>query len=328
MLLRLVNYLENANQDAAQARTGFLSGDNAVDFDGVRRACSEVKSECDRPECWESALGIAICEACLEAAQKYAEWFEAQDAGTQEGLSLLAEEVKLLSPVPNPGKVFCLAQNFPSHIGETRTIMKAEQEKLSTGATPKVFLKPTTNTICGPGDPIIISRNAQFIDYEGEVAIIIGKECKYVEPEEAEDCIAGVTCFNDVSERDLELWERTEVREWDKFFDWLNGKWMDNFAPMGPCLVSAKHVDVNDLDLRCSVNGEVRQVGNTGEMIHSAAQTVSYISQMLTLQPGDVIAMGTPGGVGKTQGKPLKPGDEVTVEIEGVGVLANPVVAE
>jgi len=323
MLLRLVMYA-NDNQAAA----GFISGDRVADFERVGAACSDVKSACDCPACWESVLGIITCEACLDAAESYVQWFEELDAATQEDVSYPLGEVTLLAPIPAPGKVFCLAQNFPSHVGEMRKIVRAEVDRLSTGATPKVFMKPTPNTICGPDAPILISPNAQFIDYEGEVAVIIGSECKYVEPEQADQYVAGVTCMNDVSERDLKLWERTEVGEWDKFFDWLNGKWMDNFAPIGPCVVPAKCVDINDLNLTCSVNGEVRQRGNTSEMIHSIAQTISYISQMLTLQPGDIIAMGTPGGVGKAMDKRLVAGDEVSVEIEGVGVLRNPVVAE
>jgi len=189
-------------------------------------------------------------------------------------------------------------------------------------------MKPASNTLCGQGDPILIGRTAQFIDYEGEVALVIGKRGKYIKAAEARPYIAAVTAMNDVSERDLVIWNRQEEREWDHFFDWLNGKWYDSFAPIGPCLVPARDVDVDNLGLKCFVNGELRQVGNTSEMYHSAAHTVEYISHMLTLEPGDIIAMGTPGGVGKAMDKKLVPGDVVTVEVEGVGGLENPVVAE
>ncbi len=328
MPVRLVNFIAKDASATDPFSAGFLCGDRVADIIRVVTACSEIEAACDPANCRPSALTICASEYCLAAAEKCSEWLAAQDEATIASLSFGRDEVRLLSPVPAPGKVFCLAQNFPSHIGETRQIMHAEPQKPKGGTTPKVFLKPTTNTICGDGDPIPISRNAQFIDYEGEMCVVIGKKCKYVEPQEAGRYIAGVTCMNDVSERDLLLWERTEEGPWDKFFDWLNGKWMDNFAPMGPCLVPAGSLDIDNLELTCSVNGEVRQRGNTSEMIHSAAQTVSYISQMLTLMPGDVIALGTPGGVGKAVGKKLVPGDVVTVEIEGVGVLTNPVVAE
>jgi 2,4-diketo-3-deoxy-L-fuconate hydrolase len=184
------------------------------------------------------------------------------------------------------------------------------------------------NTVCGDGDAIPITPTAQFIDYEAEVAIVIGKAGKYIAAEEAAEYIAGVTAMNDVSERRLKLWERKDEREWDKFFDWLNGKWMDNFAPMGPCIVPAADVDLDNLVLRGYVNDELRQEGNTAEMFHSAAKTVEYISLMLTLEPGDVIALGTPAGVGAARGTKLVPGDVVRVEVEGVGALTNPVVAE
>ena len=329
MALQIVEYVDSRAPDTAGVTTGFMIDGRVADLGRVNAACTTVKSACDCPECWQSALGLLTCEACFDAARQFAAWLAAQDDQAHAELSTPLAEVRLLCPVPRPGKVFCLAQNFPSHIGETRTIMPTEQEKKPrSGTTPKVFMKPTPNTICGPGDPILVSPNIRFLDYEAEMVVVIGKQCKYVEPEEAPQYICAVSCLNDVSERDLKIGQRTEVGEWDKFFDWLNGKWLDHFAPMGPALVSTREVDMNDLELRCYVNGELRQQGNTGEMVHNPAETVSYLSQFLTLEAGDIIAMGTPGGVGKARGIKLIPGDEVTVELEHVGRLTNPVVAE
>lgn len=329
MPLQLVSFVPTPGQGGATAYVGFMSGKYVVGFERVKQACAGVRAQCDLPGCWSSPLAVIQHGACFEAAKGYADWFAAQDPRTQSELGAPLDQVKLLPPVAAPGKVFCLAQNFPSHIGETRNIMHAKKGEVLCGqSTPKVFLKPTPNTICGPGDPIIIGRRAQFIDYEAEICAVIGETCKYVDPEYAMEYVAAVTCMNDVSERQIKLWERDVAGEWDKFFDWLNGKWMDSFAPMGPCLVSTRELDVENLALRCYVNDDLRQDDNTCTMIHSISQTVSYISQMLTLEPGDVIAMGTPGGVGKARGIKLEPGDVVTVEIEGIGRLSNPVVAE
>ena len=326
-MLRLVNYTVRS-EESVVSRTGFLTAAGVMDFARLSEACSEVGSACDCPTCWQSALGILTCPECLEAARRYAAWAEAQEAAILEDLALPLAEVRLLAPVPRPGKLFCLAQNFPSHAAEANRHITRAGDSVADAMTPHVFLKPVPNTVCGDGDPILIPPTAQFIDYEAEVAIVIGKKGKYIRAEEASEYIAGVTAFNDVSERRLRLWERKDEREWDKFFDWLNGKWMDNFAPMGPCVVPASDVDLNNLSLRGYVNDELRQTGNTSEMYHSAAKTVEYISLMLTLEPGDVIALGTPAGVGAARGTKLVPGDVVRVEVEGVGALTNPVVAE
>jgi len=327
VVLRLANYARRGDERAA-VRAGLLTDDGVVDFVRVGAACSSVKSECDCPECWSSAMGIATCEACVVAARSYAEWFEAQDSSTRQSLTAAMSEVRLLSPVPSPNKLLCLAQNFPSHAAEASHHITHSGITVADAMTPHVFMKPTSNNVRGQGDPIIITPTAQFIDYEAEVAVVIAKQGKYIKAADAAEYVLGVTCINDVSERKLKIWERKEEREWDHFFDWLNGKWMDNFAPMGPCLVLAEDVDVDNLNLRCYVNGELRQEGNTSEMYHSVAQTIEYISHFMTLEVGDVIAMGTPAGVGAARGTKLVPGDEVTVEVEGVGTLMNPVIAE
>ena len=327
MLLRIVNFVADSEHAPTGHRVGMLHQGRVADFAVVAAACASVQAECEAPSSWSSALSVATCEACLAAAQQYADWFEAQPDSVRENLSLARDQVRLLPPVLNPGKVFCLAQNFPSHVAESDQHITQSGQSVADAMTPHVFMKPSS-TVCGDGDPIWVSRNTQFLDYEAEAAVIIGRRCKYVSPEEAVGCIAGVSACNDVSERKLKVWERQEEREWDRFFDWLNGKWMDNSLPLGPALVPAASVNLDDLNLRCLVNGELRQTGNTGEMFHNAARTVSYISQILTLEPGDVIALGTPGGVGAGSGRKLMPGDVVTVEIEGLMALTNPVVTE
>lgn len=327
MSLQLVRYTDLGNAPAPPG-TGFIAAGRVAGLGRVAGACGGVRSACDCPECWDSPLGIVTCPACLDAARSYAQWFDEQDAAVRDDLSTERSQVRLLPPVANPGKVLCLAQNFPAHAAEASAHITRSGISRADSMTPHVFMKPAGNTLRGDGDPIVIGRNAQFVDYEAELTLVIGQRCKYVSAADAPSVIAAVTCMNDVSERRLKVWERAEERQWDHFFDWLNGKWMDSFAPLGPALVPAQDVDLDDVWVRCRVNGELRQEDNTGVMYHLAGHVVEYISNMMTLEPGDLIALGTPAGVGIARGEPLRPGDVVEVEVEGVGVLTNPVVAE
>lgn len=314
MTLRLVNYLPRGTAgSAAEPRLGALRGESVVD---VAQLCDREAEDCS---CTGSVVALLSCPECQAAARHVLA--EAGEAAPALPLS----QVRLLPPVPHPGKLFCLAGNYAAHIQEGgRGELQAADM-----ATPRIFLKPSTNTVCGPDDPIIIGRRAEFVDYEGELAVIIGRRGKYVAADEALRCVGGITCFNDVSERRLHIWDRPQERPWDRFFDWLNGKWWDTFAPMGPCAVPLADInDLQNLTLTTRLNGEIVQSASTADMIFSVARTIEYLSQMVTLAPGDVIATGTPAGVGKASGRALQPGDVVEVEITGVGVLRNPVVAE
>jgi 2-keto-4-pentenoate hydratase/2-oxohepta-3-ene-1,7-dioic acid hydratase in catechol pathway len=234
------------------------------------------------------------------------------------------ERVRLLPPNPGARKVFCLAGNYAEHITEAGRKV-AEQDR----QTPRVFMKPPSTTLRGPRDPIVIGKYAVKIDWEAELALIIGKKGKYIAANEAAGYIAGYSVFNDVSERAFKVWDRTESREIDRFFDWLNGKWLDGFAPMGPCLVTRDEIaDARNLRITLKVNDQVMQDGNTGQMMFSPEEIVSFISCFVTLEPGDVIATGTPSGVGNARGISLKPGDVVTTEIQGLGKMVNAVVKE
>ncbi|MCS6860913.1 MAG: fumarylacetoacetate hydrolase family protein [Abditibacteriales bacterium] len=245
------------------------------------------------------------------------------DPKAQRAIVAPLNKVKLLAPLPRPRKILALAGNYAEHIREGG----GEVQEKDT-VTPRIFIKPASSVI-GPGAPIIISRVAQFIDWEGELGVIIGKRGKYIPRERALQHVAGYTVFHDVSERELKIRERKESAEWDKFFDWLNGKWMDSFAPMGPWLVTRDEIkDVQNLNLTTKVNGKVEQSGNTGQMIFDVADLIHYASHLFTLEPGDVMATGTPAGVGHGKGIKLQPGDVVEIEIENVGVLRNPVKAE
>jgi 2-keto-4-pentenoate hydratase/2-oxohepta-3-ene-1,7-dioic acid hydratase in catechol pathway len=162
-----------------------------------------------------------------------------------------------------------------------------------------------------------------------ELAVVIGRRGKCIPPERALAHVFGYTIVNDISERRFKAPEGRPAREWDKFFDWLHGKWFDGFAPMGPWITTADEIpDPQALALELRVNGQQRQHGGTAEMIYPVAELVAFASTMMTLLPGDIIATGTPQGVGSASGDRLKPGDVVECRVEGVGTLVNPVIAE
>lgn len=227
-------------------------------------------------------------------------------------------KVKLAAPIPRPGKILALAGNYAEHIRESGREL-AKKDKV----TPRVFIKPAT-CVVGPDEPIPIPPRARFIDWEGELGVVIGRRAKYVSRDRALQYVAGYTIFHDVSERRLQIRKRDQSEPWDRFFDWLNGKWQDGFAPMGPWIVTRDEIrDPQKLRIETRVNGKVEQEGNTAQMIFDVADIIHYISHLCTLEPGDVIATGTPAGVGHGKNKRLRPGDMVEIEIEKVGILSN-----
>ncbi len=220
---------------------------------------------------------------------------------------LLKEQDLLPGPcIGNPEKLICIGLNYRRHAQETG--MPAPE-------TPVLFSK-FNNTLAATGEPIPLPDNALQYDYEVELGVVLGKEARYVSVEDALDYVFGYFTVNDLSVRDLQF--RTS--------QWLLGKTPDKFFPTAPYLVTADEVgDPQNLGLSCWVNGELRQNSNTSDMIFSVAQVISYISQYMTLKPGDVISTGTPEGVvmGMKEKNWLKPGDEVVVEVEGLGKCTN-----
>jgi 2-keto-4-pentenoate hydratase/2-oxohepta-3-ene-1,7-dioic acid hydratase in catechol pathway len=212
-------------------------------------------------------------------------------------------------PIPDPDKILCIGLNYREH---------ARESGLEVPPVPVVFAK-FRNSLIGPGAAIELPAISQQVDYEGELAVVIGKRCKNVNPDEAPSAVAGYSAFNDVSARDLQL----------QVSQWTVGKAIDTFAPMGPGLVSAHLVpDPQQLELITRLNGQVVQQSSTADMIFSVAEIISYLSRSMTLEPGDIIATGTPSGVGfkREPALFLKPGDVVEVEISSIGLLSNPVV--
>ncbi|MFZ0035076.1 MAG: fumarylacetoacetate hydrolase family protein [Sedimentisphaerales bacterium] len=232
------------------------------------------------------------------------------------------DSVELLAPIPRPPKVLALAGNYGEHITEVGLTLGLSDSPRKT-TVPRPFLMPSTAVI-GHEEEIPWPAYSEKIDYEIELAVVIGKKAKCVTPGEASDCIAGYTIANDVSARSVTFAKGRKKRPWDEFYDWLNGKWADGFLPMGPYLLTADEVEnVQNLQIILKVNGEVRQKANTSQMIFPVADVVSFLSFLMTLEPGDVMATGTPAGVASATGKFLQPGDIIECTIEKLGTLTN-----
>jgi 2-keto-4-pentenoate hydratase/2-oxohepta-3-ene-1,7-dioic acid hydratase in catechol pathway len=221
---------------------------------------------------------------------------------------LALEDLRLGPPIPDPDKIICLGLNYRSH---------AEEAGLAVPEVPILFGK-YRNALIGAAGPIVLPAISKQIDYEGELAVVIGKRCKDVPAAQALDCVGGYMAFNDVSARDLQM--RTG--------QWLSGKSLDTFAPCGPALVLDEIEDPQSLDITTRVNGQILQQSNTRHMIFNVAEIIAYVSRLMTLEPGDILATGTPEGVGFKRQPPifLHDGDLVEVEVEKIGTLRNPVV--
>ena len=222
------------------------------------------------------------------------------------------DSLRLLSPVAAPQKIIAIGLNYAGH---------ARESGLEPPKAPVAFVK-TPNSIIGPGDEIRYAKDdTAEVDYEAELAVVIGRRARRVSEADALGHVFGYTCCNDVSARDAQFADG----------QWVRGKSFDTFCPLGPWIVTADEIpDPQALRIACRVNGETLQDSNTGEMIFGVAEIVSYLSRFITLEPGDVIATGTPFGVGFARTPPvfLLNGDVVDVEIEGVGTLTNPVTTE
>lgn len=218
------------------------------------------------------------------------------------------DDLTLGPPIVDPDKIICMGLNYRDH---------AEEAGLPIPKVPLLFAK-FRNALTGPASPIVLPGVSQEVDYEAELAVVIGRRCKDVRAADALNTVAGYMALNDVSARDIQM--RTS--------QWLSGKTLDTFAPCGPALVIDEIDDPQALSVSTRVNGETLQQGNTRDMIFSVVQAIEYISGLMTLEPGDIIATGTPAGVGFKRTPPiyLHAGDVVEVEVEGVGLLRNPVV--
>jgi len=211
-------------------------------------------------------------------------------------------------PIDRPQKIVCVGLNYSDH---------AEEQGVALPERPILFAK-WPNTLIGPGEPIVVPAISQQVDYEAELGVVIGQRVKGASADNALDAVAGYVCVNDVSARDLQFADG----------QWVRGKSPDTFCPVGPRLVPASKIpDPQALGIRAVLNGETMQESTTGNMVFGVAEIVAFVSQAITLEPGDLIATGTPAGVGAFRDPPvfMQPGDEITIEIDGVGALTNPV---
>jgi acylpyruvate hydrolase len=218
------------------------------------------------------------------------------------------EAVRLLAPVPRPGKIICIGANYAAHV---------EEAGVAVPAFPEVFAK-FANTVTGPGDNIPVSGPDSHVDWEGELAVVIGRQTRSISAVDALEAVAGYMLANDVSARTWQL----------RVTQWVSGKSFDGFCPTGPWLVTPDQIgDPQQLRLRTLLNDEVVQDASTTEMIFPVADIISYLSEFMTLEPGDVILTGTPAGVGLSRTPPrfLRAGDRIAIEVTGIGRLENPV---
>ena len=304
-----------------KTRIGVLHGEKVIDLKRAYRACLESAGEridpgeADRtvPSGMTDFLagGAKTMAAARRAMAFFKERMNDSDALPCEeagGACFPLEEVKLLSPVPRPGKIICIGLNYPGAIDAPRP------------EYPVIFLKAASSVI-GSGDTIYLPRLSRQIFYEAELAVVIGSRAKHLTEENALSCVAGYTMANDLGARDLE--NRTS--------QWTTGKLMDTFCPLGPSLVTTDELhQTSDLTMTTRINGKTVQLGSTRDMIFAVPFLVSYVSELATLEPGDVILTGSPKLM---NGEPapvffLKQGDVIEVEIGSLGVLRNPVADE
>jgi 2-keto-4-pentenoate hydratase/2-oxohepta-3-ene-1,7-dioic acid hydratase in catechol pathway len=258
------------------------------------------------------------------SVKKVADW-ASRNEGAPTAARLAHDSVELLVPIPRPNKLLLLAGNYNEHLteGGGRATERAE-------TFPYVFTKPPTTTLNDPYKPVIIPKvSPNSIDWELEQCVVMGRRARRVQESEALQYVAGYTVVNDISDRKFRPNPTRKERGNDKWFDWEHGKWHDTFCPCGPCIASADAIpDPQVLAMKLSVNGQIKQNSSTGKQIFPIAAVVAFISDIVTLEPGDLIATGTPGGVGSATGTFLKPGDRIEAWIEGIGTLVSPVVAE
>jgi len=248
---------------------------------------------------------LAVIEGGADARKRVKSWLDGKPA------SVPLAKARLLAPLARPPKIICVGLNYRDH---------AIESKMEIPKVPTIFSKYSTAVI-GPGAPIVLPKLSAKPDYEAEFAFVIGTGGRHIPADRWQDHIFGYTNFHDVSARDYQM----------ATTQWMMGKTFDTFAPMGPAIVTADEIpDPHALDIQMIINGEVLQSSNTSNLIFRIPALIEYLSGVFTLEPGDVVATGTPAGVGFSRNPPrwLRAGDDVVVRISGLGELRNPVVAE
>jgi 2-keto-4-pentenoate hydratase/2-oxohepta-3-ene-1,7-dioic acid hydratase in catechol pathway len=298
------------DSDWKVSRMGLILKTGGVDT-GFRLDCEKLFETADRP-----ANPLAWFDMDEKWFQKSRETYEllcsdeaALNDAKEKGWLVRSQDAYWFAPVPRPGKIICIGLNYRDH---------AEESNMPIPEKPVCFSK-FSSCVIAPGEPVVIPSTSEQVDYEAELAVVIGRKAKNVSVAHAYNYVLGYTAFNDVSARDFQFADG----------QWQRGKSCDTFAPMGQSIVTADEIpDPQKLWIKLTLNGQVMQDSNTDQLIFGVPQLIEFLTQSITLEPGDVIATGTPPGVGFARKPPvfLKPGDQMEVEIEGIGGLGNPVV--
>jgi 2-keto-4-pentenoate hydratase/2-oxohepta-3-ene-1,7-dioic acid hydratase in catechol pathway len=308
--MRIISF-STQESDWKLPRMGIILHDGQKDV-GYRLDCERLFEPQDRPTnplAWFDMDGRWF-QKSRETAIQLGRDTAALDQAIEKGLVVPRQDAYWFAPVPRPGKVICIGLNYRDHAAESNMPIPER---------PVVFSKFPTAVIA-PGEPVVVPSTSQQVDYEAELAVVIGRRAKHVSAANAYDYVLGYTCFNDVSARDFQFADG----------QWQRGKSCDTFAPMGQTIVTTDEIpDPHKLSIKLILNGKTMQDSNTNQLIFGVPELIEFLSATITLEPGDVIATGTPPGVGFARKPPvfLQPGDDMDVVIEGIGGLGNPVVA-
>jgi len=308
--MRIISFATEDSQWKSP-RMGILLNVNGRDS-GERLDCEKLFEPAERPS--NPLAWFDMDERWFRTARDAAGRIERDPSALTEarekGWLVPRQDAYWFAPVPRPGKIVCVGLNYLDH---------AEESGLAVPKTPVIFSK-FSSCVVSPGEPVVIPTTSEKVDYEAELAIVVGRHAKHVSADRAYDYVLGYTAFNDVTARDFQFGDG----------QWQRGKSCDTFAPMGQTIVTTDEIpDPHTLRITMKVNGTVVQDSNTNQLIFRVPELIEFISKSITLEPGDVIATGTPAGVGFARKPPvfLKPGDTMDVEIERIGGLGNPIAA-
>ncbi|HEX3872447.1 MAG TPA: fumarylacetoacetate hydrolase family protein [Pirellulales bacterium] len=260
-----------------------------------------------------------------EKVKELVAWMTSESTRLPAGVAIPTENVELLVPIARPNKLFLLAGNYADHVRERGGTAAERAETF-----PYVFMKPPSTTLTHPGVAVHIPKvSPAAVDWELELGVVMGRHARHVSEADALSYVAGYTIVNDISDRKFRPNPERKKRERDTFFDWLHGKWHDGFCPCGPCVTTSDEiVSPQMLDMKLRLNGKLMQDGSTAQQVFPVAAVIAFLSNLVTLEPGDIISTGTPSGVGSASGTFLKPGDVLEGSIARIGTLRTPIVAE
>ncbi len=306
--MKIVTFKQVSGQGSQRSSVGALVGDGEYVFDFAKAGGSQNNADANAgPLSWFDLDSELLKNAIAEFGDLRRDGAELLRA-LEVGRVIKRADVVLLAPVPRPGKLICIGLNYRDH---------AIESKMPIPERPVVFSKFSSSVI-GPGEAVVVPSKSEQVDYEAELAVVIGRRAKNVTPEQAYDYVLGYTIVNDVSARDFQFADG----------QWQRGKSCDTFAPMGQWIVTTDEIpDPHKLSIKLRLNGQTMQDSSTNQLIFGVPELIAFLSESITLEPGDVIATGTPPGVGFARKPPvfLKSGDVMEVEIEGIGTLTSPI---